>query len=169
MDATFSAGKRKQNILGLVAWLAIVLGAAAAAAIASIPAPEFYAQLAKPSWAPPAWLFGPVWSVLYLMIAVSAWLIWLRRAQPGVRLGLWLFMLQLVLNAAWTWLFFHWHRGALSFAEILLFWLATVATIVAFHRVRPVAAYLLLPYLAWASFATTLTYAVWQRNPGLLT
>lgn len=161
-------GQRSQDLFGLLAWAIIVLAIAATAAIASAPAPVLYAQLIKPSWAPAAWMFGPVWSVLYPVIAVAAWLVWLRRDRPGARLALWLFMIQLVLNGTWAWIFFHWQRGALSYFEMVLFWLAIAATMIAFHRVRPLAAWLLVPYLLWASYATALTYTIWQQNRGLL-
>src|SRR5689334_17737146 len=97
--------------LGLVGWLAVTFVAAACGAIASIAAPAFYAQLARPSWAPPAGVFGPVWSTLYLLMAVAAWLVWRERGRRmrGVALGL--YVAQLVVNALWSWLFFAWHDG----------------------------------------------------------
>jgi len=101
-------------------------------------------------------------------MAVAAWLVWRARGWGGARVALSLFITQLACNALWTWLFFAWRDGALALAEIVLLDVFIVATMVAFHRVRPVAAALMVPYLAWVSFATALTAAVWQRNPALL-
>jgi tryptophan-rich sensory protein len=118
-------------------------------------------------------VFAPVWSALYVLMGVAAWLVW--RAQPATpaarasrRRGLALFVGQLGLNALWTWLFFAWRQGALAFGEIALLWLAVAITTWQFGRVRPLAAWCLVPYLGWVSFATALTWAVWQRNPGQL-
>lgn len=133
-------------------------------AIASHDAGAFYQQLARPAWAPPGWLFAPVWTVLYAFMGVAAWLVWRRRAYGPIAL----FVVQLSLNALWTWLFFAWRQGALSFVAILLLWALIAATMAAFWRVRRAAAALLAPYLAWVGFAAALTYAVWQRNPALL-
>ena len=159
--------------LALVGWVALAGAAGAIGGIASRNASEFYGALAKPGWAPPGWLFGPVWSALYVLMGVAAWLVW--RARPaapadraGRRRGLALFVGQLALNALWTWLFFAWRQGAAAFGEIVLLWLAVAATAWHFGRVRPLAAWLLLPYLGWVGFATALTWAVWQRNPGRL-
>ena len=159
--------------LALLGWLVLVAAAGAVGAVASLDARAFYGALAKPAWAPPGWVFGPVWSALYVMMGVAAWLVW-RTVPAGVarltdrRRGLALFVGQLALNALWTWLFFAWRRGAVAFAEILLLWLAIVVTAWYFSRVRELAAWLLVPYLCWVSFATALTWAVWQRNPAQL-
>jgi translocator protein len=137
-------------------------------AVASANAPEFYAQLARPAWAPPAWLFGPVWTLLYLLMAIAAWLVWRERGFRGATFPLGLFFAQLALNSLWSWLFFAWHLGALSVVEIVILWLLIAATTVAFWRVRPLAGALLLPYFAWVTFAAALNYAIWQLNPQLL-
>ncbi len=139
---------------------------AAVGAVASIDASEFYAQLSKPSWAPPAWLFGPVWSVLYALMGISAWFAWRSPGPRRVALGL--FAAQLVANALWSWLFFAWHYGALATVEVLLLLALIVATVVAFWRTSRTAALLLLPYLLWVGFASLLTWVVWRSNPGLL-
>jgi tryptophan-rich sensory protein len=159
--------------LALLGWIALAAAAGAVGALASRNAGDFYATLVRPAWAPPGWLFGPVWSTLYVMMGVAAWLVW--RARPATlaegasrRLGLGLFVGQLALNALWTWLFFAWREGALALGEIVLLWLAIATTAWHFGRVRPLAAWLLVPYLAWVSFATALTWAVWQGNPGRL-
>ena len=159
--------------LSLLGWVALAVTAGAVGGIASRDAGTFYGALAKPTWAPPGWVFGPVWSALYLLMGVAAWLVWRAPFAPphepaARRRALALFVGQLALNALWTWLFFAWRRGALAFGEIALLWLAVASTSWLFGRVRPLAGWLLAPYLAWASFATALTWAIWQRNPGLL-
>ncbi len=152
----------------LVFWLLLCFAAAAIGAVASANAPDFYAQLNRPAWAPPAWLFGPVWTVLYVLIALSAWMVWreVRLAQGFAMYAL--FGAQLAANALWTWLFFAWRQGQWAFVEILVLIALIVATMKVFWRIRPLAAALLAPYLAWVCFAAALTFAVWQRNPGLL-
>ncbi len=157
-----------RQVLGLIGFLAVTFAAGAVGAIASISAVRFYAELAKRSWAPPAWLFGPVWSVLYLMIGVSAWLVWRDHGLRGARSALVVWVLQLAANALWTWLFFSLRSGALSMAEIVVLWLLIVTTIAMFWRLQRTAALLLVPYLLWVSFASALTYACWTRNPALL-
>lgn len=157
-----------KQVIGLVGWLLLSFAAAAIGALASVQAADFYRQLAQPSWAPPASVFGPVWSVLYVLMGVAAWLAWREGGWHRQRGGLVLFVLQLAVNALWSWLFFGWHRGALAFADIVLLWLLIVATAIGFWRVRPLAGALLLPYLGWVSFATALNFAVWQLNPQIL-
>jgi tryptophan-rich sensory protein len=134
---------------------------------ASITASEFYGRLAKPSWAPSAGVFGPVWTVLYIMIAVAGRQIY-RSDPPNVRVLLGLFVAQLVLNALWSWTFFKWESGAGSMATIVALWLAIVIVIVGFWRVSPLAGALMIPYLAWVSFAAALNVALWRLNPTLL-
>ena len=157
-----------KQIAGLIGWLVVTFVAAALGAVASANAGAFYQHLNRPGWAPPAWLFGPVWSVLYVLIGIAAWLVWRERGFRGAGTALSLFLLQLAANALWTWLFFTWRQGALAFGEILLLWVLILSTIVTFWRVRPLAGALLLPYLAWVTFASVLTFATWQLNPQLL-
>ncbi len=153
------------QVLGLLGWLLLVFATAAVGAIASINAQAFYAQLAKPAWAPPAGIFAPVWSVLYSLMGLSAWLAW--RSRPR-RAALVLFFAQLAANALWSWLFFAWHRGALATAEVFVLLVLIAATIRAFWPSSRVAAGLLLPYVLWVAFASALTWSVWHANPGLL-
>lgn len=167
MNRTQFPSTTKQT-LGLLGWLLLVFATAAIGGLASAQAGAFYTGLVRPDWAPPGWLFGPVWSVLYALMGVSAWLVWRARGFTGARTALLLFMAQLGVNALWTWLFFVWHQGGLAFAEILLLWVMIVATIILFWRISKVAGGLLLPYLAWVTFAAALTHAIWQRNPGQL-
>jgi benzodiazapine receptor len=157
-----------QQAIGFLGWVLLTFAAAAVGAIASVNAGEFYAELARPSWAPPAWLFGPVWTVLYALMAIAAWLVWRARGFAGARTALVLFVAQLAANALWSWLFFAWQRGGLAFAEVLVLCSLILATIVAFQRISTVAAILLYPYLAWSVFASALTFAVWRLNPALL-
>ncbi|HEU5183080.1 MAG TPA: TspO/MBR family protein [Gemmatimonadaceae bacterium] len=152
----------------MAVWLAITLAAGAIGGLASREAPSLYAQLDKPAWAPPAWLFGPVWTALYVMMGVAAWLIWRDHGWARARTALLLFLAQLSCNALWTWVFFAWRRGGLALAEIALLVLLVVATILAFARLHRIAGALLLPYLAWTAYATALTAALWARNPELL-
>lgn len=155
-----------QQTLALFGWLIASFITAAIGGFASINAAGFYGQLIQPSWAPPAWLFGPVWSVLYVLMAVAAWLVWRRQGFQGAALKL--FIVQLLFNALWTWLFFVWRLGAAAFIEIVLLWLLIGATLVLFWRVQRMAAVLLLPYLAWVSFAAALNFTLLQLNPALL-
>lgn len=154
--------------LGLLPWLLLSFAAAAAGGLASAGAPEFYAGLTRPAWAPPGWLFGPVWTALYLAMAVAARLVAREAPTPARRRALALFVVQLAANALWTWLFFAWRLGAAAFVEIVALWMLIVLTIVAFRRVSRVAALLLAPYLAWVSFATALAWAMWRANPAVL-
>jgi tryptophan-rich sensory protein len=154
--------------IGLLVWLLLVFAAAALGGLASASASEFYRDLARPSWAPPGWLFGPVWSVLYALMGVAAWLVWRARGFGGARNALLIFVVQLAANAVWTWLFFVWHQGGLAFAEILLLLVLILATIVLFWRINRLAAVLLFPYVLWVSFASALTLSTWRLNPGLL-
>jgi tryptophan-rich sensory protein len=159
---------KSRSLLGLAGWLAVTFAAAAAGSIASTGSPEFYRALVRPEWAPPASVFGPVWSVLYLLMAIAAWLVWKERGWGGARVALSLFLAQLVGNAIWTWLFFGLRNGALAFGEILVLWILIVATLMAFWRVRPLAGLLFIPYLAWVTFASALTFTIWQNNRALL-
>jgi len=162
-----SLSKRKQS-MALLAWLAICFIASGIGAIASIRAASFYAELIQPSWAPPAAVFGPVWTILYASMAVAAWLVWREGGVRANRSALTLFLVQLAVNALWSWLFFAWHLGGLALGNIALLWLLIVVTVVSFWRVRPVAGVILIPYLLWVSFAFALNFSVWQLNPQIL-
>lgn len=160
--------KRRSQVMGLLGWGVVTFAAAAVGAWASASAASFYATLNLPAWAPPASVFGPVWSLLYAMMAVAAWLVWRERDWRGAQPGLTLYLLQLAVNALWSWLFFGWKLGALAFVDILVLITLVCATIVDFARIHRGAAVMLLPYLAWISFASALNFAVWRANPGLL-
>ena len=159
---------RQQQILGLIGWFIVSFAVSAFGAIASIEARSFYAGLVQPDWAPPGWLFGPVWTLLFALMAIAAWLVWRNGGFRANRAALALFLVQLAFNALWSWLFFAWRLGGPAFADILLLWVLVLATLVAFWRVRPLAGALLVPYLLWVSFAAFLNYALWQLNPAFL-
>ena len=123
----------------------------------------WYEALNKPAWNPPPWIFGPVWSLLYLMMAIAAWLVWRR---VGWQKALMFYFIQLALNAAWTPIFFGAHELGWALAEIILLWLAILLTMRGFFRVSKSAGWMLAPYLAWVTFAAFLNFTLWRMNPG---
>ena len=151
-------------VIALFGFIAACVLAATTGAV--FRAGEWYEQLAKPSWRPPNWLFPPAWAVLYLTIALSGWLVWRTAGFSGAAVPLAIYFLQLGLNAAWSPIFFGMRRPDLAFVEIVLLWTAIVATIAAFHPIHAAAAWLLLPYLAWVTFAAALNFSVWRLNLG---
>ena len=151
-----------QSILALLAMLAVTFTAAALAS--RFPVDQWYAALSKPAWNPPNWLFGPVWGILYLLMAIAAWLVWRESGLAGAALPLGVYLLQLVLNAAWSWLFFGRHQLGLAFIEILLLWGAILVTIILFWSVKPLSGILLVPYLLWVTFAAVLNVTLWRLN-----
>lgn len=157
-----------KQVLGLAAWLLVAFAASAIGAAASLQAGSFYEQLVQPAWAPPGWIFGPVWTLLYTLMGVAAWFVWRSGGFRANAAALTAFLCQLALNALWTWLFFGWRLGGWAFAEILALIAAISITLVLFWRVRPVAGALLIPYLLWVLFAAALNHAVWQLNPQVL-
>jgi tryptophan-rich sensory protein len=125
---------------------------------------DWYEDLAKPNWRPPRWLFAPAWSVLYLTIAISGWLVWRRWGFAGAEVPLIVYFVSLAINSTWSMFFFGLHRPGLAFADLLLLWLSIVATIWTFYPVEPDAAFLLLPYLCWVTFAGALNFTIWRMN-----
>lgn len=125
---------------------------------------EWYRGLEKPAWHPPDWVFGPVWTVLYVLIAISGWLAWRARGIRGARVPMSIYGVQLVLNAIWPALFFGLQQPGLAFAAILLLLAAIVANCILFWRIQVTAGLLLLPYLAWVTFAAALNGAIWHLN-----
>jgi len=149
----------------LALWLILCLGVAWTGSLVTRPAiPGWYAALAKPAWTPPSWVFGPVWTALYIAMGVAAWLVWRKGGWAAAVLPLTLFFVQLALNAAWSPLFFGLHRIGWAFFDIVLLWGAIFATLLAFWRVEPTAGWLLLPYLLWVSYACALNFAIWRMN-----
>ena len=124
----------------------------------------WYEHLAKPRWRPPNWLFGPAWTVLYVCIAVSGWLVWRRAGLFGAPLAMGVYAVQLLLNAGWSACSFGLRRLDIAFAELVLLWLSIAATIAGFSPVSTLAAVLLMPYLAWVTFAGALNFTLWHMN-----
>ncbi|KGI66361.1 tryptophan-rich sensory protein [Mycolicibacterium rufum] len=155
---------RSKNVIALAISLGAVVIASALGGLASATSAEDYQRLQQPSWAPPSWVFGPVWTVLYTMMAVAAWLVWRSGPWSQTRPALTAYGVQLVLNAAWTPLFFGLGWRGIAFAELSVLWLVLVGTVVLFFRRSAVAGWLLIPYLAWSTFALCLNFAVWQLN-----
>jgi tryptophan-rich sensory protein len=157
---------------GAEQWIALACAVAVcfvAAAIGSVytrPAiPVWYASLQKPIFSPPNWLFGPVWTLLYLSMAVAVWLVWRERGfAGGAALPLTLFAAQLALNALWSIIFFGWRRPDLALVEIFFLWAAIFSTILSFRRISPSAAWLMWPYLLWVTFAAFLNLSIWRLN-----
>jgi tryptophan-rich sensory protein len=158
----------KKNTSALLGWLLLAFFAAGLGGLGSASAPDFYGQLNLPGWAPPAWLFGPVWSALYLMMGIASWLVWREGRFHKARLALTLYLLQLGINSLWSWLFFAWHLGAWAFVEIVILWFVLLATLVSFRTHNVLASLFLIPYLAWVTFATALAWSAWHMNPALL-
>lgn len=156
---------RIQQAIGLVIFIAICFGAAGLGAMATTSSVNgWYQTLTKPSWNPPDWLFGPVWSTLYLMMAIAAWLVWRYRGLKGSSVAMTWFGVQLALNSLWSIIFFGLNQPGWAFVEIIFLWLAIVATVTAFRRISTAAASLLVPYLAWSTFAACLNFAIWRLN-----
>jgi benzodiazapine receptor len=153
--STFSAG------VGILFWVALSF---AAAWVGSRFSPgDWYVHLAKPAFNPPAWIFAPVWTLLYLLMGVAAWLVW-REGGMAAGKALALFLAQLALNAAWSWLFFGLHHIGWALVDLVALWLAIGATLLAFWAHRPLAGLLMVPYLLWVSFAALLNVQIWRLN-----
>ncbi len=150
---------------GLAFWLGVCFVVAWAGSAATAPKIEgWYAGLVKPAWNPPNWVFGPVWTVLYCCMAVAAWLVWRQGGFASARRPLTWFYIQLALNGFWSWIFFGMESPGWAFAELVLLWTAITATTVEFWRRSFVAGMLFVPYLAWATFAGALNFALWRLN-----
>ena len=155
----------KSDWIALVIFLALCFGVAGLGSLATTPQIEgWYQTIRKPSWTPPNWLFGPVWTLLYAMMAVAAWLVWRRAGWEGAKVALLIFAVQLGLNLAWSFIFFRFHETGVAVLEIVLLWVAILATIFIFARHSKPAAALLLPYLLWVSYASALNFSIWRLN-----
>lgn len=160
-----STAPPRDGWLALIGWILLVVGLGAT--FGSLFAPDaWFSALLKPTWNPPSWIFAPVWTLLYATMAVALWLV---RREPANedrlrKVALVLFAIQFALNLAWTPLFFGLRSPGLAFAEICLLWIVLLSTMLAFGRVRPLAGYLLLPYLLWVSFALVLNGTIWLMN-----
>lgn len=162
-DRTPSTGRNPWLVLA--GFLALSIAVLSFGGAVTAPAIEvWYQGLAKPSWTPPDWLFGPVWTALYLVMALAAWLVWRRRGWQGARCALTLYFVQLGLNFLWSPAFFGLRDPLLGMIVIVPLWLAIAATTVAFFRKQVLAGWLFVPYLAWASYATGLNASILALN-----
>lgn len=157
-----------QSLPSLLAWILGTSLAAIGGAVTAKAAGEFYGMLQKPSWAPPAWLFGPAWTLLYILMGIAAWRVWRDAGFGGAKVELAFYAVQLVLNMAWSYFFFVRRTGIGATVEVVCLWLSILVTLVLFWRRDTVAGVLFVPYLTWVTFATALTISVWRRNPTLL-
>jgi tryptophan-rich sensory protein len=154
-----------RSILMLILFVAICFSAAGIGGLFTATSiDDWYRNIDKPSWNPPSAIFAPVWTVLYLSMAISAWLVWQYRQRKSVQLPMMVFFIQLLLNAAWSGLFFGLQNPGLAFVEICILWLAILTTTLLFWRVRAIAGAILLPYILWVSFAAVLNYTIWRLN-----
>lgn len=158
----------KSNKYSALVLIGFLLASFTAAAIGGIATADnvrtWYPEINKPTWNPPAWLFGPVWTVLYVFMSIAAWRIWRRQDQPGAKPALRLFFVQLVLNALWSLLFFGLHSPGWALVEIIILWSLLAHLQGRFWRLDRVAGSLWAPYLAWVSFATFLNATIWWLN-----
>lgn len=147
----------------LAGWVLLAFVPALSGAVA--PPGDWYRSLNKPSWNPPGWVFGPVWTCLYASMGVAAWLVWRRGGWTARRRELGWFLVQWVLNGLWTPIFFGLHRPGWALMEMAMLWGAVLMTGLQFRRVHRVAGWLFAPYLAWVSFAAVLNATLWRLNP----
>jgi benzodiazapine receptor len=165
MTTTPKTNTTGRSILALAGFLLLSFAAGALGGRATYPAiPGWYQSLEKPSWTPPEWLFGPAWTTLYILMGVAAWLVWRHGGWRSQKRPLTLFVVQVVLNALWSIVFFGMRNPGLGMAEIVVLWLAILATLIAFWRVSRVAGGLMVPYLGWVTFAAALNFAIWRLN-----
>lgn len=151
--------------LVLLGFIALCGGAAATGGLLTLPGlGSWFRELQKPGWTPPSWIFGPVWSALYFVMALAAWLVWRRRRSVRVVVPLLLFVEQLILNVAWPGVFFSLRNPALAAGEVSLLWFSIFITVVAFRNISVAAGVLMEIYLVWVTFAASLTIAIWRLN-----
>jgi len=160
------AGAKIKTFSSIAGAMLVTFAAATVGTLASVNAADYYRSLRLPDWAPPAWLFGPVWTVLYLMMAVAAGLAIAKAGPERQQAAAGLFGAQLALNALWSWVFFAWQQLGWALAEIVLLLALIIANIVTFWKIRPVAGILMVPYALWVSFATALNAAIFLLNRG---
>jgi len=166
LDGVYNAVMKKGLAIKIIICLAVTFSAPVIASLVANPGTsDWYANLNKPFFNPPGWVFGPVWTVLYILMAVSAALVWHKGlAEWKVRVAMGLYLAQLFLNALWTPFFFGLEMPLLAFIDIVLLWVAIILTILAFLRVSKIAAVLMLPYLGWTTFAAVLNFSLWYLN-----
>lgn len=151
-----------KNLLGLAFWVVVTFSVAALAS--QFEPSEWYTNISKPAWTPPGWLFGPVWSILYLSMSVCAWLVWRQRHKTAVSWPLAFYLAQLAINGMWSWLFFGRQWIGLALIDLLALVILVVITVAMFLRVRKTAGLMLIPYLLWISFAAALNLQIWRMN-----
>lgn len=166
MSVTYGSARRPAHPWwGLAAWIGLCLAAGGIGSYFTFESVQsWYPTLQKPAWTPPSWVFGPVWSTLYVLMGVAAWRVWRCPFGPEVRGALTLFGVQLVLNTLWSGLFFGLRSPGPAFFELVLLWVFIAATLLRFRRLDRTAAWLLVPYLAWVTFAGGLNFTIWQLN-----
>ena len=152
----------KKSAVGLILWIVVSMGAGLVGS-RFMPG-EWYASLAKPSWNPPSYVFGPVWTTLYILMGISAWLVWRKVGFSGAASVLGLFLVQLVLNSLWSYLFFGIHQPGLALIEIVILWSVILVITIGFWRISVIAGIMLLPYLCWVGFASVLNLQLWRLN-----
>jgi len=154
------------NIISIIIWIIISFLPGIAGQLATGPAiPTWYATLTRPPIAPPNWIFGPVWTLLYLSMGIAAGLVWNRGIGDNrVKFALTIFVIQLILNGLWSFLFFGWHSLHVAFIEIVILWVFILFTIIKFYALSKPAGLLLVPYLLWVSFASVLNFSFWWLN-----
>lgn len=159
---------KKSNVLKLI--IALIIPQIIGIMGSLFTTPEigtWYADLAKPSFNPPSWLFGPVWTALFILMGIASYLVWRKGLEKREnKSALLIFVFQLALNLFWSFIFFALHNPGVAFTEIISLWFAILATIIAFFQISKVAGYLLIPYILWVSFASVLNYSIWQLNGG---
>ena len=156
---------KKSQIFKLLVSLALPLGLGAIAGLFTAEAvPEWYETLNRPSFNPPNWLFGPVWTILYILMGISLFLIWKQSANKERNLAIVVFLLQLALNFAWSFIFFSFNMIGFALIEIILLWISIIVMLVLFYRIKPMAAYINIPYLIWVTFATVLNASYYLLN-----
>ena len=154
------------SIVKLAVSIGVCLGAGALGSVfTALSVESWYRAIDKPAFTPPSWVFGPVWTLLYILMGIALFLVWRQGTDtPGVRTALTVFVIQLALNTLWSLLFFGLRRPLLGLIDIALLWAAILVTMVRFHPLSRTAAWLLAPYLAWVSYATALNFAIWRLN-----
>lgn len=163
-----SPPSRAASIFALLGFVIVTFSAAFVGVLASLSSAEMYATMIKPTWSPPGWLFGRVWTVLYCLMAVAVWLVWRKRAEMRVDIAWGTYLVHLIFQAAWSWLFFGLGRADAAMFDIMVLWLMIVWLMLAFWRIDRLAGLLMLPYLLWVSFASVLNGALWLLNGGIL-
>ncbi len=153
------------SVLRLIIAISICLGIGGLGAIATTPEIQgWYQTLTKPTWNPPPWIFGPVWTTLYILMGIAVWRVCDLASWRDTRLAIAIFSIQLFLNLAWSWIFFRWHLVGWAFVDLLLLWIAIVISMILFAKHSRLSALLLLPYLIWVSFAGYLNFTIWNLN-----